>query len=219
MKLSNEQIIAMLQDFQKTHSRSPVKRDFKHISSTISGRFGSWNKALIAANLPTKQESHKKQLVVCLSCNKEFLKRYCEIIKSNNHFCSRSCAATFNNKIAIKRQRKNTCMDCGCLITKNRFRCLDCKNKNQETIANKTINDVILINQSSNRYARIREHARRCYKYIKSCENCGYSKHVEICHIKPIHSFPINTLVTVVNSKENILILCRNCHWELDHPE
>lgn len=39
---------------------------------------------------------HKK--VECKNCNKEFIKRSCQMTKSNAHFCCKSCAATFNNK-------------------------------------------------------------------------------------------------------------------------
>lgn len=36
--------------------------------------------------------------VSCLNCNKDFKKSLGEIKKTSNHFCSKSCAATFNNK-------------------------------------------------------------------------------------------------------------------------
>lgn len=36
--------------------------------------------------------------VKCKNCQKIFLKKVCEIKKTSNHFCSRSCSATFNNK-------------------------------------------------------------------------------------------------------------------------
>ncbi len=36
--------------------------------------------------------------VSCKQCNKSFYKRPNQIKKSKNHFCSRSCAATYNNK-------------------------------------------------------------------------------------------------------------------------
>ena len=41
-----------------------------------------------------------KQLINCTNCNNEFLKLPNQIkkSKSGNHFCSRSCAATHNNK-------------------------------------------------------------------------------------------------------------------------
>lgn len=38
-----------------------------------------------------------KQLVSCANCNDEFLKLPNQINKSKNNFCSRSCAATYNN--------------------------------------------------------------------------------------------------------------------------
>lgn len=49
------------------------------------------------------------------------------------------------------------------------------------------------------------------------CAYCGYSLHVELCHIKPISSFPDSALLSEVNSRKNNIQLCRNCHWELDN--
>jgi hypothetical protein len=39
-----------------------------------------------------------KVKVVCKNCNSEFEKYYNKAKKSSNHFCSQSCAATYNNK-------------------------------------------------------------------------------------------------------------------------
>jgi hypothetical protein len=41
----------------------------------------------------------KKQIIICANCNKEFNQRPFEIrkSKSDNHFCSSSCAAQYNN--------------------------------------------------------------------------------------------------------------------------
>lgn len=39
-----------------------------------------------------------KQAVVCANCNASFLKLPSQISKTKNNFCSKSCAATFNNK-------------------------------------------------------------------------------------------------------------------------
>ena len=50
----------------------------------------------------------------------------------------------------------------------------------------------------------------------KPCFICGYDKHVELCHIKPISEFPPETLVSEVNDISNVVQLCRNCHWEFD---
>ncbi len=48
------------------------------------------------------------------------------------------------------------------------------------------------------------------------CHNCGYDKHVEICHIRAIGDFPDETPVSVVSGIENLVALCPNCHWEFD---
>jgi len=38
------------------------------------------------------------QPVSCKNCQIEFLKKPSEILRNKNHFCSKSCAATYNNK-------------------------------------------------------------------------------------------------------------------------
>lgn len=66
--------------------------------------------------------------------------------------------------------------------------------------------------------AHIRGLARGWYKkYITNCMNCGYNKHVEVCHIKAIKDFDSKASILQVNSPENIAILCPNCHWEFDN--
>ena len=49
------------------------------------------------------------------------------------------------------------------------------------------------------------------------CSRCPYSKHVEVAHIKAIASFSEDTLLSVVNHPDNLVVLCPNCHWELDN--
>jgi hypothetical protein len=39
-----------------------------------------------------------KELVVCLNCGNEFIKKMSQINRTKNNFCSSSCAATYNNK-------------------------------------------------------------------------------------------------------------------------
>lgn len=52
---------------------------------------------------------------------------------------------------------------------------------------------------------------------ISSCQNCGYNKHVEVCHIKPIASYSEDTKLDEINCIDNLVVLCPNCHWELDN--
>lgn len=67
-------------------------------------------------------------------------------------------------------------------------------------------------------YAKIRTRARAIAKRMgwKSCINCGYSKHIEVCHKKPISSFNETSMVSEVNHIDNLIPLCPNCHWEFD---
>jgi hypothetical protein len=83
----------------------------------------------------------------------------------------------------------------------------------------KTLGEVIAEKYPTNKYHRVRTNARFLFKrkLSNSCEHCGYEKHVELCHIKPIASFPENTFIKEINSEKNLISLCPNCHWELDN--
>ena len=66
----------------------------------------------------------------------------------------------------------------------------------------------------------ITQHANK--KFKKSlrpleCCKCGYKKHVEIAHIRAISDFPDSATIGEINSIENLMALCPNCHWEHDH--
>jgi 5-methylcytosine-specific restriction endonuclease McrA len=69
---------------------------------------------------------------------------------------------------------------------------------------------------------RIRQHARAVAKnngFLNApCAKCGYTYHTQICHIKPIKLFTDSSLVVEINDMTNLVQLCPNCHWELDHP-
>jgi predicted restriction endonuclease len=69
------------------------------------------------------------------------------------------------------------------------------------------------------RYNTVRHHAREWAKknLPNKCQICGYSKTFQVCHLRDISSYPLTTLVKVVNDPGNIIVLCPNHHWELDH--
>lgn len=50
-----------------------------------------------------------------------------------------------------------------------------------------------------------------------ACAMCGYDKHFEICHIKSIADFSETALLSEINNIGNLIPLCPNHHWELDH--
>lgn len=49
------------------------------------------------------------------------------------------------------------------------------------------------------------------------CSICGYDKHVEVAHIKPVSGFDENTPIFEINSISNLIALCPNHHWEYDN--
>lgn len=97
--MSKERIISALQDYYIETGKPPSVSTFKKISlSNICYHFGTWNKALTEAGLPTKKTPVPSQKVVCKTCGKEFKKLTNQIEKSKNNFCSRSCNASYGNK-------------------------------------------------------------------------------------------------------------------------
>lgn len=153
---------------------------------------------------------------------------HCQIETSNPKYCSRSCAAKENNKVS-KRKITRHCTKCKCLV--RNYRSTLCETHFQEHkkyesdyIRNLTIADYCnrksLINlHKSSQFAHIRGLNRSWNKDLTKlpCFNCGYSKHVELAHIKAISSFSVDTKLSEVNSKDNVVQLCPNCHWEFDN--
>lgn len=156
----------------------------------------------------------------CLSCEKE---------TNNPKFCSRNCAATFNNKMFPKRKTKKSCTICK--EPAKSYRHSHCELHHKEYMENKFENFKNLPLKTywnkkclenlhrSSKNSHIRNFARSHFKHllVKPCHNCGYNKHVELCHIKPISKFNEDSKICEVNCEENLIQLCRNCHWEFDH--
>jgi hypothetical protein len=151
----------------------------------------------------------------CLNCGKE---------TSNPRFCCRSCAAIVNNRLYHKRHPEGTCVRCSGPISKGRTYCISCfKIKQNETMKSslyyKTLSEQYNL-RSYQKNSRIREWARRIYQFSdkpKQCINCGYDKHYQVCHIKGISTFDGDALISDINSLNNLIALCPNCHWEFDH--
>lgn len=140
----------------------------------------------------------------------------CKSKTKNNKFCSRSCAASYNNKIP-KRKLTKTCKSCPKKIKSGNTYCKKCWNHKNRDL---TLKEAIYTkHHKSSAYALVRSKARTIAKEngMDSCENCNYDKHVEIAHLKPISSFDEDTLISVINALTNLKALCPNCHWELDN--
>lgn len=152
----------------------------------------------------------KTQTCQCKNCKKPFEKTIKEIKrgKNNNHFCSRHCSTIYNNINYPKRKPEGKCCYCKIAITKSKKYCDQCTNNT-------------LIKKHKYYQTTIRTNARALAKSLgwTSCKHCGYDKHIEICHIKPIKDFSEDSLISEVNHIDNLLPLCPNCHWEFDNKK
>lgn len=146
------------------------------------------------------------------SCEKEAAVKY----------CCRSCAAKVNNH--IKPKRKKTAVLSVCTICS-----LPCEGTThqqcsrvagaQTTLAELHQRLSVSDKHPSWRNSHVRVHNRWYNRTLTgtACQVCGYAKHVELAHIKAVSLFPPEATLEQVNSPDNILVLCRNHHWELDH--
>lgn len=69
-------------------------------------------------------------------------------------------------------------------------------------------------------HAKLRGYARSAYKHSGlpyECFNCGYTLHVDICHVIGIKNFSMDTPLSTVNHIDNLVALDKRCHWEFDH--
>ena len=67
-------------------------------------------------------------------------------------------------------------------------------------------------------FAYIRWHAKDIVmkNVEKKCAKCGYTNHVEACHIKSIASFNDDDRLDNINHPSNLMYMCPNHHWEHD---
>lgn len=137
-------------------------------------------------------------------------------------FCCRPCAATYNNMKYPKRAT-NGCNFCSCGDKKDPLAetCHACRVAfNTDRQYNMLLKDAYYLGNARVKYSEIRKLAR---KFIEVwgipfvCARCGYALHAEVCHIKAITDFEDTAKIIDVNSPDNLICLCRNCHWELDN--
>lgn len=138
---------------------------------------------------------------------------------SNPKFCSRSCAAKVNNKITPKRRPHGSCKLCGKVLIAGRTYCKDCFKATKLLDLDSLTYGEITERRGSQKHSQIREYARKAYSKSnkpKKCLRCGYDKHFEVCHIKAIKLSIKSTRISEINSLDNLIALCPNCHWEFD---
>lgn len=177
--------------------------------------------------------SKKTIPVKCIHCKADFLKSPTECRRSKRHFCSRSCAAKENNKgVQRNRAKRRVCSECGKAFVKvkghsSRYWCPECIGSHKTAwealdarAKDRTIGE-------ERRRAHLRgKHPSWAHAYVRNlnrkwnanllgpCQHCQYDKHSELCHLRDMAQFPDTTPLGVVNHPDNVVALCRNCHWE-----
>jgi hypothetical protein len=171
-------------------------------------------------------------LVNCKTCDKSFNKKPYSIKKTKNNFCSRSCAASYNNRGVVRNKPKpRVCKKClKTFVKSGKHRSLFCNDcyetppQRASRFKSMTLDEFhsrpsVADKHPSWKNAHIRNQNRSWNKNLTKlpCQNCGYNLHVELAHIKPITSFAIDATIGEINNPDNLFVLCRNCHWEFDN--
>lgn len=189
----------------------------KTVFSRTSRSFGKNNKYHFCSRECCQNFRKQKQTkFFCSFCNKIFSRKK-SLVRNKNVFCSKECRKLFKIE-----QIKVFCKKCGKDINRQQLQdtrklCETCRFNKTNEIPFLTLNE--LKTSSKNFHSRIRDLARNVYKNsglpLKCC--CGYDKYIEIAHIKAIKDFSRESLLKEINNINNLVALCRNCHWEYDH--
>lgn len=141
---------------------------------------------------------------------------------TNPKFCSKSCAAIYNGSRFPKRKLEiRNCKKCGKEIERQTWKdqSTSCKSCNPR-FTNWTKVTLADLEASRYKHARIRDVSRKAFiasGRAMKCIVCSYTNHVDVAHVKPVSEFSKDTSISDVNSLDNLVALCRNHHWELDH--
>lgn len=148
----------------------------------------------------------------------------CGNATENPKYCSRSCAATVNNLTPKRVKKVVFCKSCSVELNRtDRSYCAKCwptvYSSRSEARTLQEVRAASKNQHSAAAYSSIRQQARSKFKDIASsqCARCGYHHHVELCHIRAIRDFPPEARIGDINSRDNIIQLCPNCHWEFDN--
>jgi hypothetical protein len=153
---------------------------------------------------------------LCLECGKSLVgKDY------RAKFCSRSCAASHNNRKFPKRVAEARVLcDCGSRKDGEAKICRNCgKKKTLELWASRPLSLALFKGDARVRFSRVRTLARKVLEQTgreKICCLCDFEVSVDVCHVKPISSFSTKDLLGVVNAPSNLEYLCPNHHRMLD---
>lgn len=160
-------------------------------------------------------------IVVCLQCSTEFEKTDTAVKRSPNHFCTRSCAASFNNRKAPKRHPEGHCRICQTPIpTHERWCSSECQDKAR------TIRVLRRLSKRAPAVVAWRQRLKLKAIALKggACQACGYSRSVRALHFHHLDPSQKDFRISGKNVKswdrvqeelKKCILLCANCHAEV----
>lgn len=170
------------------------------------------------------KEAYEVAPVRCLNCGNRITLKDSASETRKRKFCGLSCAATYNNRVSPKRRPVvDLCQVCGNPIAlartpsgslNHRKLCDTCRSSTL------TKGGIFAKCPLHSAHSLIRSHARNAYRRKFGepvCQACGYTRHVEIIHKKPVKDFPPEARLTEINDLTNLWALCPTHHWEFDH--
>lgn len=201
-------------DMEPIKERLFTGEALKSICLDLNLNYDSMKRKCQKLGLKRNLEVKKPENDFCKNCGKSLTSK-----DNRRKFCSRSCSTAYNNKLHPKIKAIQKYCECGNPKIGNRKFCKQCIEIRHENFLNLTL-DELRTRRQYQAHAGIRDHSRDVYKKhngSKICSKCGYTKHIEVCHIKAIDSFSLTATIRDINNISNLVGLCPNCHWELDN--
>lgn len=151
----------------------------------------------------------KRVHTICKQCNKSFMVKKKQILKTGN-FCSSSCSATWNNKKRCK--KKYHCLYCLAELNHNKKFCsYICKS--ELTYINHIANWKTGKISGNAGLGKLSKHVRR-YMIQKSnnqCSSCGFNTPHPVSGEPPLQ-VDHKDGDWANNQEKNLRVLCPNCH-------
>lgn len=136
----------------------------------------------------------------CLACGAPIVPTGTQIVSDIKHkkFCNTKCFGVYSRKPVIQKPKAVRALRPNSVLLRSKAD----------------------FSSAKNYHSRVRCNSRSTFRASGRdlvCAVCGYSKFVEICHIKDLKDFTEDTSVSIINSIDNLVALCPNHHWEFDH--
>jgi hypothetical protein len=173
-------------------------KKYKEISTIINRSVGSIRNKMNEFNEKSSNYKEIKDDLKCLNCNKEFS------YDKDRIFCSKSCSATFNNKMRVNEKIK--CLNCNKETNRrNKY----CSNKCQGLHKRNIIFDRIKNGDTTLNEKNYKSYL--IYNFGEKCMKCGWCEVHQITGKAPIQ-LEHKDGDSSNNRLENLELLCPNCH-------